>query len=85
MEAPATAAPETIFANVIANDDNLVRIWRFDNATQVWRFYDPRPEFEDFNTLAKSGVGDIVWVNVTTEQAFQAGTLFPGWNLMTLS
>lgn len=86
-KAPPAAAsdPETIFADVIANDDNLVRLWRFDNATQRWAFYDPRPEFEAVNTLDKSRVGDIVWVNVVAEQAFQGGTLFPGWNLITLN
>ena len=86
-KAPAVAAmdPETIFADVIANDDNLVRVWRFDNATQRWEFYDPRPAFEVANTLAKSRAGDIVWVNVTAEQAFQGGTLFPGWNLISLN
>ena len=84
-EAPATTAPETIFADIIANDDNLVRVWRFDNATHGWEFYDPRPAFEAANTLAKSGAGDIVWVNVITEQAFQGGTLLPGWNLVSLN
>ncbi|MCI0812088.1 MAG: hypothetical protein J4O10_11115, partial [Chloroflexi bacterium] len=82
--AAATTAPAEIFADVIANDDNLVRVWRFSNATQTWEFYDPRPAFEQANTLEKSGAGDIVWVNVTSEQAFQSTTLFPGWNLISL-
>jgi hypothetical protein len=85
--APAAAATDTpadIFADVIANSDNLVRVWRFANATQSWEFYDPRPAFESANTLEKSGSGDIVWVNVTAEQAFQSTTLFPGWNLISL-
>jgi hypothetical protein len=76
---------EVIFADVIANDDNLVRVWRFSNASQEWSFYDPRPAFADANTLAKTGAGDIVWVNVTAEQSFQSGTLFPGWNLISLN
>ncbi len=76
---------EVIFADVIANDDNLVRVWRFSNADQSWDFYDPRPAFADANTLAKTGAGDIVWVNVNAEEAFQGGTLFPGWNLISLN
>ncbi len=86
-KAPAAAAtdPKTIFADVIANDDNLVRVWRFDNATQRWEFYDPRPAFEAANNLTAAGAGDIVWVNVNAEQAFQGGTLFPGWNLISLN
>jgi hypothetical protein len=76
---------EVIFADVISNDDNLVRVWRFSNASQEWSFYDPRPAFADANTLAKTGAGDIVWVNVTAEQEFQSSTLFPGWNLISLN
>ncbi|RUA29571.1 MAG: hypothetical protein DSY78_11935 [Chloroflexi bacterium] len=76
---------ETIFADVIANDDSLVRVWRFSNADQSWNFYDPRPAFASANTLVKTGAGDIVWVNVTAEQEFQGGTLFPGWNLISLN
>ena len=82
--AAATDATETIFADVIANDDNLVRVWRFSNADQSWAFYDPRPAFATANTLTKSGAGDIVWVNVIAEQEFQGATLFPGWNLISL-
>jgi hypothetical protein len=86
-KAPAAANTdntETVFASVIANDDNLVRVWRFSNADQSWAFFDPRPEFAAANTLAKTGAGDIVWVNVTAEEEFQSGTLFPGWNLISL-
>jgi len=75
---------ETVFADVIANDDSLVRVWRFSNADQSWNFYDPRPAFAAANTLVETGAGDIVWVNVTAEQTFQSATLFPGWNLISL-
>jgi len=85
VAAASTDTPATIFADVIDNSDNLVRVWRFSNADQSWQFYDPRPAFEDANTLAKSGAGDIVWVNVTAEQDFQGATLFPGWNLISLN
>ncbi|MEE3005871.1 MAG: IPT/TIG domain-containing protein [Chloroflexota bacterium] len=80
----------TIFADVIANDDNLVRVWRFSNPDQSWSFYDPRPAFAEANTLAKTGAGDIVWVNVTAEQTVadltdtQNGVLSAGWNLISL-
>ena len=82
--AASTDQTETVFADVIANDDNLVRVWRFSNADQSWSFFDPRPAFAAANTLAKTGAGDIVWVNVNTEESFQSGTLFPGWNLISL-
>ena len=87
----ATAAPtvttnatEDVFADEIASD-NLVRVWRFDNATQSWAFFDPRPAFAAANTLVEASSGDIVWVNVTAQTTFQGQTLFPGWNLISLN
>jgi len=84
VAASTASNTEVVFADVISNDDNLVRVWRFSNADQSWNFYDPRPAFSEANTLAKTGAGDIVWVNVTAEQTFQGSTLFPGWNLISL-
>jgi len=81
--ASASTATADVFADSIAAD-NLVRVWKFDNSDQSWSFYDPREAFADANTLANTATGDIVWVNVTAEEAFQGGTLFPGWNLISL-
>jgi hypothetical protein len=78
---------EDVFADVISNSDNLVRVWRYSNATQSWSFFDPRPEFASANTLLKTGAGDIVWVNVNNQQDFahaQGTALVPGWNLIVL-
>ena len=89
--AAATTAPADIFADVIANDDNLVRVWRFSNADQTWEFYDPRAAFDSANTLEKSGTGDIVWVNVNSDQDVPGltdtggGALVSGWNLIVLN
>jgi hypothetical protein len=82
--APTVTATETVFADVIASDDNLVRVWNFDNATKIWAFYDPRAAFADANTLTESTSGDVVWVNVTSDQEFQGATLTAGWNLISL-
>jgi len=85
-KAPAAANTdntEVVFADSIAAD-NLVRVWRFSNVDQSWAFFDPRPAFATANSLAKTGAGDIVWVNVTAEEEFQSATLFPGWNLISL-
>jgi hypothetical protein len=87
-KAPVSASTdntETVFADVISNSDNLVRVWRFNNADQGWSFFDPRAAFSDANTLAKTGAGDIVWVSVLAEQTFQGGTLFQGWSLIVLN
>ena len=78
-----STATADVFGDSIAAD-NLVRVWRFDNASQEWSFYDPRPAFASANTMADTASGDIVWVNVTAEESFQGGTLYPGWNLISL-
>ena len=82
--ASTTNPTETVFADVIASDDNLVRVWWFSNADQSWSFYDPRPAFAAANTYGDASSGDIVWVNVLTQQDFQDETLYPGWNLISL-
>jgi len=73
-----------VFADVVANEENLVRVFRFSNADQKWSFYDPREAFAAANTLTETSSGDIVWVNVTSEQEFQGQTLVAGWNLISL-
>jgi hypothetical protein len=85
VSAAAAVSTETqdVFADSIAAD-NLVRVWKFNNADQSWSFYDPREAFAAANTLANTVTGDIVWVNVTAEESFQSGTLYPGWNLIAL-
>jgi len=80
---PATNATEDVFVDVIAADA-LVRVWQYDNATQVWAFYDPRAAFAASNDYIDATSGDIVWVNVTSEQSFQDQTLYEGWNLISL-
>ncbi|PKB63460.1 MAG: hypothetical protein BZY80_07245 [SAR202 cluster bacterium Io17-Chloro-G2] len=89
--AAATAAPaseeqdsSTVFAPIIDNNDNLVRVFRFNNATQGWAFYDPRPAFESANDLTTAAGGDIVWVRVNEAQDFSGISLVGGWNLIVL-
>jgi hypothetical protein len=80
-----TTATGTVFADVVANADNLVRVWRYSNATQAWAFYDPRTAFAAANTLTTTTSADIVWVNVKVQQTFQGKTLYAGWNLISLN
>ena len=69
--------------------ENLVRVFgaRNDGSGMVWLFYDPRPEFEDANTLMefKQGEAYEILVNEATTVTLGAHTytLFPGWNLIT--
>ena len=72
------------FASIIDNDDNLVGVFSFDNATQTWTSYDPDPDFADFNDLDTVSGGNIVWVRVLKAQDFDGQALVDGWNQIVL-
>jgi hypothetical protein len=67
-------------------EDNLVRVFYFDNATKEWAFYDPRPDFASANTLTELVEGQAYWIEVKADQtAILDGknrTLIEGWNLV---
>ena len=82
VESPTSfSATGSLFGSL---DGNLNAVWRFDNISQSWKFYVPKPAFLGVNTYLNAGSGDIIWVNVNSEQSFQDTTLFPGWNLFSL-
>jgi hypothetical protein len=66
--------------------DNLLRVFRFDNANKQWTFYDPRPEFAPFITLTALETGKAYWIEVERGQAKVINgrylELFEGWNLV---
>jgi hypothetical protein len=79
---------------VIANDDNLQRLWHFDPASQDvapdfgWFLYDTRAIFASANTYSEVTVGDFVWALVRDTQSGAAvcgvdRSLFAGWNPVT--
>lgn len=45
--------------------DALERVFRFDNSTKTWSFYDPRPAFNDANTIREIIEGQVYWIKVT--------------------
>ena len=61
-----------------------MRIWRLVGSAQRWTFYDPRPVFARFNTLARIDLAadppPILVVNVSSQQQFRGYTLYQGWN-----
>ncbi len=77
--------PADVFASL---GDRLTRVWQFDNATQGWSFYDPRPEFADFNTLTEVSSGQIVTAILSEGEAITfastPGTLYAGTNQVVL-
>jgi hypothetical protein len=91
---PTVQAPSDAFAAVIANDDNLQRLWHFDPASQDvapdfgWFLYDTRAIFASANTYSEVTVGDFVWALVRDTQSGAAvcgvdRSLFAGWNPVT--
>ena len=48
----------------LIQDENLVRIWRFDNEYQTWSFFDPREAFATVNTLRTLNDNEVIWLVV---------------------
>ncbi len=44
--------------------ENLVRVFKFNNATKTWTFYDPREEFAQVNTISQLVSGEVYLVKV---------------------
>ncbi len=47
--------------------DSLAAVFYFDNVSKTWSFYDPRPEFAEFNTLTDLVDGETYWVLVSED------------------
>ena len=80
---PVVSTPQEVFGGL---GDNLVVVWRYDNATATWASYSPGAPAE-LNDLTGISRGDIVWIQVTADVEFQGQTLYlgtTGWNLITL-
>jgi hypothetical protein len=91
--AAAPMPPADALAALVANENNLVRVWQFDASMQNeapdfgWSLYDPRPLFADANTIEMVESGKFYWINVQNEQTAMLGgkqrTLYAGWNPVT--
>ncbi len=80
-----TAAPINALEN-LSQDDNLVRVWTFNNADKSWAFYDPRPAFAKANSIKTMEAGSVYWIRLNNVQATalngKSRVLFSGWNLL---
>jgi hypothetical protein len=93
VPASAAQAPADALAPLIANSDNLQRVWHFDASKQAvapdygWYLYDPRPVFAAANTVEEVSGGKFYWVNVRENQTATLGgqsrALYAGWNPVT--
>ena len=78
-----TRPSEEAFADLIENG-TLTRVWHLDRQTQTWSFFDPAPEFADFNTLGEVSSGQIVTIIMSATDDFQGTTLYPGSNPISI-
>lgn len=82
--APAIAPAQAM--EPLIQDENLVRVWNFDNETKTWTFFDPRPAFADANTLKNMVTGQVYWLRVNSVQLAALNgnqvALYQGWNLV---
>ena len=83
VEEAVSNAPADVFASI---GDRLARVWYLDRASQEWSFYDPAPEFADFNTLDAVSSGQVVQIIVSDGDTieFQGTTLYAGTNPIAL-
>jgi len=67
-------------------ENNLVRVFYFDNSTKQWSFYDPQPGLDYFNTLPELVEGQAYWMAVREDQTLiiqgSLRTFIAGWNLI---
>ncbi len=81
---PATTPAQALEA--LTREEDLLRVWAFDNATKSWEFFDPRPAFVKANTIKTMVPGRIYWFQLVRDQnALLNGkgvSLFEGWNLV---
>ena len=80
---PLSGDPAEVFKELM-RDGVLVRVWRLDPATQEWFFFDPRPEFADFNTLETVARETVVVLIVGQDAEFRGEPLSTGSNYVFL-
>ena len=78
-----TRASEEAFDDLIENG-TLTRVWYLDRETQAWSFFDPSPEFAEFNTLSEVSTGQIVTIIMNAQDTFEGQTLYVGSNPVSI-
>ena len=62
----------------------LERAWYLHTPSMTWSFYDPDPEYAEFNDLEHLRSGMIISMSINRQFQFQGETLYPGWNALEL-
>ena len=87
IEAVVVASPDpAVIFKPLIDAGRLVRVWWLDAQNQEWLFYDPAPEFAEFNDLTEVKVGEAYIIIVTEGDSveFQGRTLYSGSNNVAL-
>ena len=86
LPAPQPSSAPTQALETLPENDNLIRIWTFDNASKSWTFFDPRPAFSWANTITTMEPGRVYWLKLNRVQTAplngKSRVLFSGWNLL---
>ena len=86
LPAPQPSSAPTQALETLTENDNLIRVWTFDNASKSWTFFDPRPAFSLANTITTMEPGRVYWLKLNRVQTAplngKSRVLFSGWNLL---
>ena len=78
-----TRDSDEAFADLITNG-TLTRAWYLEASSQTWSFFDPSPEFAEFNTLNQVSSGQIVVLIMSAADTFQGTNLSIGSNFRSI-
>ena len=84
-----TPPPSTSLVDALTSltqEENLIRVWTFDNAAKTWEFFDPRPAVVNANTITTMVPSRIYWIQLVRNQSATLNgrvvSMFEGWNLV---
>ena len=80
---PLQGHPSRVFKELI-QAGALERAWHYDNASMTWSFFDPNPDFAEFNDMEDVRSGLIMFLLINREYHFQGQMLYAGWNALRL-
>ena len=82
-EPPPGGLPSEVFRDLI-DAEALLRVWYLERYTQRWYFFDPSPEFANFNNLDRIPLGEVASIHLSSPHEFQGEMLYAGWNHMVI-
>ncbi len=78
-EPSSTGPPSQVFRDLI-QAGVLHRVWYLERSSQDWFFFDPAPQFVEFNNLELVPPSEVVWIHLSAPHEFLGRQLVAGWN-----